>query len=95
MHFKRRAFTSLHHSDSGVNLGGERQHDLVRLAINSDTHAFLHIGRSDVVVQRHNEFCVLTNVDDVSGRGRGDEGAREARGSTHFALSLGLSSRLG
>lgn len=59
------AATSLHHSDSGVNLGGKGQHDFVRLAINSDTHAFLNVGRCDIIMQSHDEFCVGSNVDDI------------------------------
>ena len=56
MHFKKRALTSLHHSDSGVNLGGERQHDLVGLAVDADAHAFFDVGGGDLYIMDH-ETC--------------------------------------
>ena len=54
-----------HHGDAGVNLGRQRQHDLVLVAVDTDAHALFDVGRADAVAELDDELCDLLDVNNV------------------------------
>ena len=55
----------LHHGDRGVDFRRQGNVDLVLGAVDAHTHALLHVRRRHLVVQGHDEFGNLLDVDHV------------------------------
>mmetsp|Transcript_22492 Transcript_22492/g.27754 ORF Transcript_22492/g.27754 Transcript_22492/m.27754 type:complete len:227 (-) Transcript_22492:27-707(-) len=85
-----------HHGDSGVNLGGQGQHDL-DLGVNlvdataANSHTLLDISRSQILAQSHHVLAVVLESDDILGFG--GAWVQDLRQATHlqrWALLLHL-----
>lgn len=57
----------LHHSDSGIDLRGQGNMNLIFVTVHTDSHALLDIGGRNGLGQLHHELGKLLNIDDVLG----------------------------
>jgi hypothetical protein len=54
-----------HHGDSRIDLGWKRHLDLVLLAVDSNSHAFLHVGGRQLLAEFDYEFGDLLEMNDI------------------------------
>lgn len=62
-----RLLFDLHHCDGRIDFGRQRDVNLVFIAIYTNPHTFLNIGRRDGIGKVHNKLCKLLDIDDVLG----------------------------